>query len=604
MTRASRQDAVRERLETLSSLLPGVAYLWRQDADGSFSAPYASDGVRDVFGLAPEEIERDATPVVRAVHPEDLDAYLASIAASARELSPWAHDFRIVRADGEVRWLSAQAMPERLEEGATLWIGFVADVTEQRSMYDRLERQQATLRQITDALQDIVVMTDGAHRIEFVTPSARAILGLEPSALLGRPVCELVLPGDRDALRAQLRHDAEQPLEARGAHARGHDVWLEVTGRRLRNRPGSVLACRDVTQRVRDRRSLQREVAYRRTLVELTSDMLSAELDERFYQQLMERAIELVPDAEGGSMVLWNDEAGRYRFVAARGFDLEALRTIELSPAQLDRSDPPRVERIRVHETDGRLDDETLQRFRHAGRLEDIRMTLSVPITAGGRARGFLNLDNFRDDDAFGPEAIEVAEALAVQVGLAFQRLQLEASLRQERAKYEHLAGHDALTELPNRRLFHDRLQRALARASRRDARVGLVYVDLDEFKRVNDDFGHAVGDALLAAVARRLEDAVRAEDTVARLGGDEFAVVLSEVSGASDASAVAEKLRAALSDPFELDGALVHLRASVGPAVYPTDGADPDALMRAADAAMYRTKQDGRRARSDASTD
>jgi diguanylate cyclase (GGDEF)-like protein len=218
-------------------------------------------------------------------------------------------------------------------------------------------------------------------------------------------------------------------------------------------------------------------------------------------------------------------------------------------------------------------------------------MTLSVPISAGGRARGFLNLDNFRVDDAFGPEAIEVAEALAVQVGLAFQRLRLEASLREERARYQHLADHDPLTDLPNRRLFQDRLEQALTRAARRATRVGLVYVDLDDFKRVNDAYGHAAGDELLREVAHRLSETVRAEDTVARLGGDEFAVVLAEIAGPGDARAVDAKLHEAMEAPFELKDGSLRLRASIGHAVHPDDGRDADTLMRAADAAMYRSK-------------
>lgn len=587
MTATTHQDALRDRLEILSSLLPGVAYLWRQEPDGRFSAPYASDGIAAMFELTPDAVVADASAVLAKIHPDDLGAYLASVSESQRTLTLWSHEFRVVHDDGSERTISGQAMPERAPDGATVWTGFVTDVTERRSTHDRLHL-------ITDALQDVVVLTDADARVSFVTPSVRAVLGRDPDKAVGRPVLELFEPRDRDVVQDAMRALSDRVVEARGAHARGHEVWLEATLRGVEG-DGTVLACRDVTQRVRDRRDLQREVAYRRTLVELTRDMLSAELDERFYQLLMERAIELVPDAQGGSVTLWDEEARRYVFVAAKGFDLDVLRTIRLTPEELDRSDPPRVERIEVRKTSGRLDAATLARFRAAGRLDELEMTLSVPISSRGRAAGFLNLDNFHRSDAFGSDAIEAAEALAVQVGLAFQRLRLEASLRAERARYEHLAGHDPLTALPNRRLFLDRLTRALARAHRRDSYVGLVYVDMDEFKEVNDRHGHTVGDALLRAVATRLHDAVREEDTAARLGGDEFAVVLSELTVPGDALEVADKLRAVLSDPFDHDGLELRVSASVGCAVYPSDGADADDLMRAADAAMYGAKTETR---------
>lgn len=583
MSGTTHHDALRERLEIFSTLFPGVAFLWRRDADGRFSAPYASDGITAMFELSPEDVATDASVVIERIHPDDLDAFLASIDASHRTLTLWSHEFRIVRDDGSTRALSGQAMPERAPVGATIWTGFVTDVTERRFTHDRL-------RLITDALQDVVVLTDADARVSFVTPSVRTVLGRDPDEVAGRSVLNLFESEDRAAVRAALQAPADQVIEARGDHAQGHEVWLEATFHGVED-DGTVLACRDVTQRVRARRDLQREVAYRRTLVELTRDMLSTELDERFYQLLMERAIEVVPDAEGGSMVLWDDEDERYHFVAAIGFDLDVLRSIRLTPAQLSRSDPPRVERIEVRNTSGRLDEATLARFRAAGRHDELEMTLSVPITSRGRAAGFLNLDNFRRADAFGSDAIEAAEALAVQVGLAFQRLQLEASLRAERARYRHLAGHDPLTGMPNRRLFQDRLTRALARANRRGGHVGLIYVDMDEFKTVNDRFGHAAGDALLQAVATRLRDTVREEDTVARLGGDEFAVVLSQLTVPGDAREVADKLDAALSEPFPHDGHELVVRASLGCAVFPADGADADELMLAADTAMYRDK-------------
>ena len=233
--------------------------------------------------------------------------------------------------------------------------------------------------------------------------------------------------------------------------------------------------------------------------------------------------------------------------------------------------------------------------FTQAGRLHEIRATLSVPITAGGVPRGYMNLDNFDDEDAFFGDSHGIAEALTAQVGIALQRLQLERDLEAERRRYERLASHDPLTGLPNRRLFQDRLEQALTQAHRRRSRVALLYVDLDGFKDVNDALGHDVGDELLAAVAKRLVAVVRAEDTVARLGGDEFAVVLLDVGERSDASLVAQKLLEAIDAPFELRGRTLLAGASIGIAIYPQDARLTDGLMKAADVAMYRVKQQGK---------
>lgn len=159
-----------------------------------------------------------------------------------------------------------------------------------------------------------------------------------------------------------------------------------------------------------------------------------------------------------------------------------------------------------------------------------------------------------------------------------------------------HMAQHDALTGLPNRALLADRLRQAIAQARRHGTRMALMFIDLDRFKPVNDSLGHQVGDLLLKAVAKRMQDGVRASDTVARIGGDEFVVLLPAIGDERDALQVAEKVRVALNDPFELPGGhTVHISSSTGIAIYPDHAADEIHLSKCADDAMYQSKARGR---------
>ncbi|MEY2476852.1 MAG: hypothetical protein QOG87_2167 [Actinomycetota bacterium] len=156
-------------------------------------------------------------------------------------------------------------------------------------------------------------------------------------------------------------------------------------------------------------------------------------------------------------------------------------------------------------------------------------------------------------------------------------------------------AYHDGLTGLPNRALFLDRLEVALTRARRRRSTVAVLFLDLDRFKVINDSLGHEPGDRLLSAVARRLEGALRPEDTVARFGGDEFTVLCEDVGADLEPVGIAERISRALTTPFSLDDREVFLSASIGIAVAPSEQARGDALLRDADAAMYRAKERGR---------
>ena len=157
-----------------------------------------------------------------------------------------------------------------------------------------------------------------------------------------------------------------------------------------------------------------------------------------------------------------------------------------------------------------------------------------------------------------------------------------------------YLAYHDELTGLPNRRLLDDRLDHALAHARRVGSKVAVLLVDLDHFKEVNDNFGHRVGDMTLQAVVGQLAGRIRSSDTLARSGGDEFTVV-SEVADANGAAALVAALDSALSAPIEVQGLRVRTGLSIGLALYPEDGSDPDQLHAAADKAMYVAKRAAR---------
>lgn len=181
----------------------------------------------------------------------------------------------------------------------------------------------------------------------------------------------------------------------------------------------------------------------------------------------------------------------------------------------------------------------------------------------------------------------EISHFLAVKEDITVRKMYEEQLL--------HQAHFDQLTELPNRFLALDRLSQALHRAYRNNHFVALMFVDLDNFKTVNDTLGHAAGDSLLVSAAARLRDCVRTTDTIARLGGDEFLIILADLSSTAGCEVVNHKILDVFLRPFQLEGHEIVVTASVGVAVYPSDGEDPHVLLRNADAALYRAKEQGR---------
>lgn len=184
-----------------------------------------------------------------------------------------------------------------------------------------------------------------------------------------------------------------------------------------------------------------------------------------------------------------------------------------------------------------------------------------------------------------------------IRVGL--ERWKQEQRLQREKAKAEadlwQLATHDPLTQLPNRDLFINRLERAIRKARRANTYIGLLFIDLDHFKEINDSFGHYVGDQILQSVARHLEEHTRADDTVARLGGDEFAVIIDELHDLQNIGLFGQKLIESFNKPFSAGKLQFTLNTSIGISLYPEDGTNPATLLRNADTAMYRAKAEGR---------
>jgi diguanylate cyclase (GGDEF)-like protein len=212
---------------------------------------------------------------------------------------------------------------------------------------------------------------------------------------------------------------------------------------------------------------------------------------------------------------------------------------------------------------------------------------LGVPLTTGTQTIGALVLQSYSGTLRYTDQDKELLQFVSSQVATAIER-------KSNHSRLAFLAQYDQLTELPNRALFLDRLHSSLQRAQSESLCLAVLYLDMDNFKHINDNYGHTTGDHLLKEVAQRLKQCVRDSDTIGRLGGDEFAVVLDNISKAEDASVVAEKILASLSEEYRLEGQILTSAPSLGIAVYPEHGQNDLQLVRRADEAMYVAKRNG----------
>lgn len=225
---------------------------------------------------------------------------------------------------------------------------------------------------------------------------------------------------------------------------------------------------------------------------------------------------------------------------------------------------------------------------------------ISLPLKIGNKVLGVMNValrrpHNFTENEIQALKLLGDQASIAIQNANLYEQAQQEISDRKKAEKaIQHLANHDALTGLPNRRLFNERINLEISRSQRNNQKIGIMLFDLDHLKKVNDSYGHNVGDLLLQAVAQRLLGLLRKSDTVARMGGDEFLLILPEMKQTDDAIQTAERILSALSTPFYLDSYEVLITTSIGIVFFPDDGENVNSLIKKADISMYKAKEKG----------
>jgi diguanylate cyclase (GGDEF)-like protein len=324
-----------------------------------------------------------------------------------------------------------------------------------------------------------------------------------------------------------------------------------------------------------------------RALLDLARALATAGTSDEVARRLAE-AVPAVVDCDRVGVFLWNEAAGELGFAASWG--QAAVADGDMSSLRIRPSDTPLLADLTedAEPTPIFLAQDSKDRFvrRMLQRFAALSL-IAVPIVAHGQLLGLITVAVHSRRERLDPrqDLLDRLSGVAAHAASALENGRLID-------RVTHQARHDGLTGLANRAFFAERMEAALARARAVEAPVGLFFVDLNGFKAVNDERGHAVGDELLCQVASRLLDTVRSSDTVARLGGDEFAIVLSDVSGTAEIDAAVERVAAAFQEPFEVGGEGLSVGASIGRAIWPEDAREIEALMRHADASMYRAKR------------
>jgi PAS domain S-box/diguanylate cyclase (GGDEF) domain len=435
----------------------------------------------------------------------------------------------------------------------------------------------APLAGFIDQLLDAICVVDGEGRFIFVSAACERIFGYTPKEMIGKVMLEMVVPEDRArTLQAANEIIAGHPtldFENRYIRKDGEVVHIMWSARWSEADQLRIAVARDITER-KQAESMQAALYAISEAAHTAEDLLSL-------FQLIHQIIGRLLSATHFSVAMYDESNDRLSFPYYTGDHDEASELQQATVSTLC------AEVIRTRQAlllgPGSL--ASLPRELRAVNDSNVVCWLIVPLNSHKGTIGALVLKGNSDGAHYTEKDKELLQFVSTQVATAIERKQLHARLKR-------MAQYDGLTGLPNRGLLYDRLKMALARTRREQGQMSLLYLDLNNFKQVNDSLGHVAGDELLQEVANRLKRCVRQLDTVARMGGDEFVVLLENIELPEHASNVAKKIRSAISQPIKLEGRSLCIMPSIGIALYPDHGEEAQQLLRYADEAMYFEKK------------
>jgi len=511
------------------------------------SAYYSNEWLA-MLGYENEEVANHLSTWSTLVHPDDLQRVMSAVTATLQKHETTIEAVhRLKHKNGEWIWILGRGFIQYDENMQALkMVGIHTNITEQK----KSELEQQHLAQMIEQTHDSVISINLNGTIETWNRGSKLLFGYDSTEAIGQHVS--ILFQNRDASEFQemlsyLLQNDEYHTETLFRCKDGHNVYVDL----------SLSIFKDTTQKPHGVIAYLQDITQRKQAEEALADS----------NHNLQQYLHAIDEIEIGLFVVNEDFTVRYmNNTMQKWFGNQVSKTCYSSVAGLEEQCPY----CRLHEVINKDEKVTYQPETSDGRVFDIFAT-SIKNADGTLSK----MEVIRDI---------TTETRAKEI------------LLQEKEILSYQANHDALTKLPNRTLFYDRLEQALLKAQRHEKQFALFFIDLDHFKKINDTYGHDIGDIVLKEVATRIKNEIRQEDTLARLSGDEFTLIMENVQNQDDPAQLAHKILRSLEKPIiVLDKQDIFLSTSIGISIYPHDAKREFELIKAADTAMYNAKETGR---------
>ncbi len=552
---------------------------------------YFSPRWKEMLGYRDEELINEVSTWSDRIHPNDAERTWADIHKNVNgETEYYENIHRLKHKDGHWVWILDRGKTQYDETGKAIrMIGTHIDITEEKEEQDQLDISTASISGLTHLInitsdevkeqgknlkesnhlnqqlkermslalrgsKTSVLDWDFTDNSIYISPSWKEMLGFTDEELPNSITTwsDRVHPYDKKIVLSLLRKHQSENIKYfenthRLKHKEGHWVWVLGRAQILYDENSKKVRMIGTHTDITEEKELQLKYFYQSQMIEQINDSITT------------------TDLQG-NIVSWN-------LGSEKTFGYRADEVIGKSMAILYRQEdiPYLKDYVGILIKEGVYNGDLLL-VKKSKELIPISFSLTLLRDENGNPIGIVGINK---DNTL--------------------RKKAEDALHEQKDILRYQAHHDALTGLPNRILFTDRLEQGIEKSKRHKIGLALFFIDLDKFKHINDSLGHGVGDSVLKLVAKRLSDSIRKEDTLARLSGDEFTVIMEELTQPEDASLLAEKILKVLAEPMHVDNHVLYVSGSIGISLYPQDATDAEYLLKYADTAMYKAKEEGR---------
>lgn len=552
---------------------------------------YFSPRWKEMLGYHNEELPNEVPTWADRIHPDDVERTWADVYKNVNgETEYYENIHRLKHKNGHWVWILDRGKTQYDESGKAIrMIGTHVDITEEKEEHKQTDINSASINGLTHLInitsdevneqtktikasnhlnqqlkermelalsgsKTSVLDWDFTDNSIYISPSWKEMLGFRDEELPNSTATwyQRAHPDDKKVVLQMIREHQENKIKYfecnhRLKHKNGHWVWVLGRAQILYDENGKKVRMIGTHTDITEEKELQLKYAHQAQIIKQIHDsVISTDFD--------------------GYITSWNLRSERLL-----GYKADEMIGKHIAAIYLEED----------YESLQKNIDKLMQKGEHKVEVRLVKKSKEVIFAD-------LSLSLLKDEKRKPIGMVGYVQDIT-------KRKRSEDELKKQKNILRYQAHHDALTELPNRVLFTDRLEQGIEKAKRQKVGLALFFIDLDKFKHINDSLGHGVGDSVLKLVAKRLEGIIRKEDTLARLSGDEFTVIMEELTQPEDASLLAEKILEVLAEPMHIDDYILYVSGSIGISLYPQDAADAQYLLKYADTAMYKAKEEGR---------